>query len=138
MTHLKASFIGRMRRLAFALWRGPEYIKKQDDADFVSGFCILHLALQKGTFTHPLLESRTVYGFLEQEDQQVAALRGLSWDSRMVPRGRDIPYERPLIKIPAKYVEISILQVKQWIGAFENLQTVLHFTSYSDPDGSFP
>ncbi|HEU5381739.1 MAG TPA: hypothetical protein VFV38_40480, partial [Ktedonobacteraceae bacterium] len=125
MAPIRRSFYGQVRKTAYDLWDGPYYLEHQDDSDFLKGgFCLLRLALRLRTSGDPHLEARSAYGYLAREGYSDAVLRAMSWDSKSVVRkSRDDPPPDAPFTIPAKFVRVSIAQVRQWINVFDGLQT---------------
>lgn len=133
MSSVKRNFYNRVRRTAYELWRGSNYVLTSDENDPVGGLCILRLALRKGTSMKPLIESRAVYASLTDETQGDAILRAIYWDSQSVKR--DSPPNTP-VKVSAKFVKVSSTQVVQWIRMFDDLSTSLR--SAVEQDDSLP
>lgn len=126
MTSIKGSFYGRVRRTAYELWRGPDYLQKLDDETFGGGPCLLRLALRRRTSMDPQIEARAIYATLADEVQVNAVLRAVYWDSKSVVHvDRHNPPEDAPFQIPAKFVRVPIIQVHQWIKRFDGLQTSL-------------
>lgn len=128
MTQMKGSYYGRVRRTAFALWRGPDYVQNGgDEMTVISGHCLFRLALRKESAETPQtqIEARAVYGnLLADEAQSHAILRAVYWDSQTVIRNnRHDPPETASFKIPARFVRIPITQARQWVKSFDGLQT---------------
>jgi len=130
MKSVKSTFYGHVRRTAYELWRGPDYVLTPDEDNPVGGLCILRLALRKGTSMKPLIESRAVYTSLTDDTQHGAILRAVYWDSQTVKR--DSPPETTPIRIPAKFVQVPVERVRQWISAFDNLPTSLRVSRQQD------
>lgn len=137
MAPVKRSFYGQVRTTAYNLWHGSDYLIKQDESNYCGGHCILRLALRQRDSTHPLLEARAVYAYLAHETQPDAILRAMSWDSKtVVSKSRDDPPADTPFTIPAKFVQVPITQVRQWVQTFAGLQTSLQIVSL--PDDSLP
>ncbi len=132
MTIVKSTYYGRARRTASGLWRGSDYMHDQDDDHPWSGFCVLRLAIVMSeaiTMNHQI-ESRAAYASLARETEQNAILRAVYWDSwTAVGKGRD--YTGP-IKVPARFVHIPIFLVRQWLSAFDHLQTSIRAFASTD------
>jgi len=120
MTGGKKTPYGRTRRLAYDLWRGPEYITKPDENEPFGGPCILRLALRTGTSAKPQIEARAVYGSFTEQD---AILRAVYWDGQTAVKNSE--REEQQIKIPASFVRVPVASMRQWISIFDNLQTSL-------------
>ncbi len=129
MTH-EGSYYGQVRRTAYALWRGPHYLRNRNDTNFLGGSCVLRLAMRQRTSTEPQIEARAVYASLKDEAQSDAVLRAVYWDSRTVIHNSS-PEATP-IKIPARFVQTSIIQAKQWIKMFDGFQTTLRVFPQTD------
>ncbi|HEU5382701.1 MAG TPA: hypothetical protein VFV38_45425 [Ktedonobacteraceae bacterium] len=127
MTGVKRTSYGRVRRLAYDLWRGPEYATRQNENDLSGGRCLLHLAIRQGITAKPQLEARSVYSSFEPED---AILRAIYWDSRAAAQNSVLDDQQ--IKIPAKFVSVPFARVQQWVDAFANLQNVLDISPQQD------
>lgn len=128
-----ASFYGTVRKAAYALWHGPDYLNDRDDPTLYGGHCTLRLAMRQGTTTHPHLEVRAVYAHLEREGQPDAILRAMSWDSKSVVRkSRDDPPPDAPFTIPVKFVRVPLAQVWQWVRAFDGLQMSLQVFPLED------
>ena len=135
MTGVKKTFYGRVRRTAYDLWRGPDYVEnveKEDEDNPLGGFCVLRLAIRKGETARPLIESRAVYAILRLDDPQDAILRAIYWDNKEIMHTtHSTPYDTPF-KIAAKFVQIPLTLVQQWISSLENLQTSIQTSSHED------
>ena len=132
MKSVKPSFYGRVRRTAYDLWRGPDYISDPDEESPLHGFCVLRLAIRKGETAKPLIESRAVYTILYRDDPQDAILRAVYWDNKdIIGTTHSTPYDTPF-KIPAKFVQIPLTLVQQWISSLEHLQTSIQTSSHED------
>ncbi len=130
MTTVKSSYHGRARRAAFELWRGPDYMRNQDDDHPWSGLCVLRLAMRQDTEKQIMIEARAAYTYLAHEDQQNAILRAVYWDSQTtVGKSRD---DTSPIKIPARFVQIPVSLVQQWLRAFDTVQTSIRMFAHAD------
>jgi hypothetical protein len=89
---------------------------------------------------NPQIEARAVYAYYDSfvgEAQSDAVLRAVYWDSKtVVSKSRDDPPADTPFTIPAKFVQVPITQVRQWVQAFDSLQTSLQVVSR--PDDSLP
>ena len=133
MAPIKGSFSGRVRRTAYDLWRGPNYLRNQGRVNFWGGYCVLRLALRQRTSGDPQIEARAVYASFADETQPDAILRAMSWDSKtVVQKSRDDPPENTPFTIPAKFVQVPIAQVRQWVKTFDGLQTSLQIFPQQD------
>jgi hypothetical protein len=116
---IQASYQGRVRKAAFALWKGSSSLRLlKGEGALWSGFCMLRLALRQQKERQLLLEARAVYASLDEEEPQ-AVLRGLFWDSgTLIGEHRDATDP---ITIPARFVHIPTSLVYSWLQAFEEL-----------------
>lgn len=124
MTRVKSSFYGQVRKTAYALWAGPDYVYDQGDTDPLGGDCLLRLAMQQRNSMNPQIEARAAYAYYSSfvgETQFDAVLRAVYWDSQTVVRSS--PPETTPIKIPVRFVQMPIAPVRQWISTFDGLQT---------------
>lgn len=133
MAPIKRSFYGRVRSTAYELWRGSDRLANREDDNFCGGYRILRLALRQGTSSDPQIEARAAYAYLASETPPDAILRAMFWDSKTVVRkSRDDPPADTPFTIPAKFVQIPITQVRQWVQKFDGLQTSLQVVSQED------
>lgn len=131
MTTVKSSYYGRARRTAFALWRGPNYMRNTDEEHPWSGLCVLRLAMRKDTpEARYQLEARAVYAYLAYEDQQHAILRATYWDSQTA-RGKSREDTGP-IKVPVRFVQIPLSLIQQWLHAFDAIPTSIRAFAHTD------
>lgn len=131
MSVVKTTFYGHVRGTAYDLWRGPDYISSQNENSPLGGFCVLRLAIRKGISAKPMIESRAVYTILRPDEPQDAILRAVYWDSKTVAPSSNRYDYRPF-KIPAKFVQIPLMLLQQWISSLEGLQTFIQTTSHED------
>jgi len=125
MSTIKKTTYGQIRGQAYDLWRGPDHLVKQSETDQIGGLPVLALLLRSGTSLKPVLESRTVFGRI---DEPSALLRAISWDSNSI-NSQDPSLK---LKMPLKCVEIPVQQIQDWIGSFAHLVTALPFPPYAD------
>jgi hypothetical protein len=130
MPVVKSSYYGNVHRTAHDLWLGPDYIQDTNDDDiFLGGLCVLRLAIRKGSSIRPELEARAVYATIRPDYLQDVVLRAMYWDNKTVVRSNapDTPF-----KIAAKFVQMPLVPLQQWIAALENIPTTIQTTSYED------
>jgi hypothetical protein len=120
----------RVRRTAYDLWRGPNYVQKQDDNNPIGGYCVLRLALRKGISIKPLIEARAVYAILGDENED-AVIRAVYWDSHTFIR--NLPPEKTVTRIPVKFVQIPADQLRNWLEAFAGIHTPIQISAHEDP-----
>lgn len=133
MTRIKSSFYGQVRRTAYALWTGSDYLHNQSNSNPLGGDCLLRLAIQKRNSVNPQIEARAVYAYYDSfvgETESDAVLRAVYWDSQTVVRTSSL--EVTPIQIPARFVQVPIIQVRQWIGTFDGIQTPIQVFPLSD------
>jgi hypothetical protein len=131
MKSAKKTFYGYVRRTAYDLWRGPDYISDPDENSLLSGSCVLRLAIRKGETAKPMIEARAVYTILHPDGPQDAILRAVYWDSKTVAHSSN-RYDSTPFKIPAKFVQIPLTLLQPWISSLENLQTSIQTSSHED------
>ncbi|HEX8994415.1 MAG TPA: hypothetical protein VF812_00135 [Ktedonobacterales bacterium] len=127
----RRSRYGEMRRQAFPLWDGPGSIEMRElDGGRFYGWSVLSLAAR---FDYPvLLESRTVYGHLFDEEQAVAILRAVSWDDKEAHRAiREQGQSAPLV-MPVRFVRIPLDQLRQWLAIFKDMAIIAEQTLVED------
>ena len=123
MNKIKTSVSGWTRYVAFDLWRGPDFLKTRDEEEPFGGGCLLYLALREGETGQRLqIESRAIYSnFVERQ----AVLRAVYWDNQVVRLdGRRMDLPIPVVKqVPARFVQVPMIQVQQWLDAFRDIET---------------
>ncbi len=132
MPIVKETFYGHVRRTAFNLWRGPDYVENsemEDVTDFLGGVLVLRLAIRKGETAKPMIESRSVYAYLNPNEPQDAVLRSMYWDNTAIRHtthntSLDTPFA-----IAAKFVRLPLTSLQQWIHSLENIATTVQTTS---------
>jgi hypothetical protein len=135
MPVVKETFYGHVRRTAFNLWRGPDYVENsemEDVANFLGGVRVLRLAIRKGETAKPLIEARSVYANLNPNEPQDAVLRSMYWDNTAI---RHTTHSTPLdtpFTISAKFVRLPLASLLQWIHSLENIPTTIQTTSQED------
>lgn len=130
MNTIKPSYHGRARKTAHALWKGSDYMLNQADDHSWSGFCVLRLAMRQETATGHEIEARAAYASLADKTEQNAILRAVYWDSRTLA-GKSREDTGP-IKVPARFVQIPISLVHQWLRAFDAVLTSIRVFAHSD------
>jgi hypothetical protein len=130
MAGSKGTFSGRVRRIAYELWHGPEYILYKDEQNVLSGFCVLHLAMRKGETAKPTIESRAVYAILNSGEPTDAILRAVYWDRKTLIDYKE-PYDAPFA-IPATFLRLPLTTLQEWIDELDGVSAVIQTTSYDD------
>lgn len=108
-----------VRRQIFSFWRGPRAIEATLDADIqVWGWQALALDMRVDHGLDPELESRSVYGIIHNESEDVAILRAVYWDhaaerERMKQHGFNYAFG-----MPARFVLVSADQLRNWVTRF--------------------
>jgi hypothetical protein len=134
MPIVERSYYGNVRRTAYDLWLGPNYIQDTNDDDTLfGGLCVLRLAIRKGTTMKPEIEARAVYATLRPDYPQDVILRAMYWDSKTVVRST--PPGTPF-KIAARFVRIPLKLLLQWIASLENIPTTIQ--TKANEDDSLP
>jgi len=135
MSVVKRMFYGHVRRTAYNLWEGPDYVesvKKDDEDDFWGGGRVLRLAIRKGEAAKPMIESRAVYAYLNPDESQNTLLRGMYWDNTALSfRTRSTPIDTPFT-IAVKFVRLPLALLQQWIHSLKNIPTTIQTTSHED------
>ncbi len=135
MLVVQGTFYGHVRRTAFNLWRGPDYVEKrekEDEDDFLGGVRVLRLAIRRGETAKPMIESRSVYAILRPDDPRDVLLRAIYWDNTEIRHTtHDTPIDTPF-KMAAKFVRFPLASLYQWIRLLENLSTSIQTTSSKD------
>ena len=135
MSVIKETFYGHVRRTAFTLWKGPDYVEnveEEEEDNPLGGDCILRLALRKGETAKPMIEARAVYASLRPDDSHDALLRAIYWDNKAIAHTtHSTPLDTPF-KIAARFVQIPLALLYQWIHLLENLQASVQTTSHED------
>ena len=108
-----------VRRQVFSFWRGPRAIEASIDAKTQFwGWQTVSLDRRADHGLDPELESRSVYGVVHNESEDLAILRAVYWNHAT---------ERELMKqdgfnytfgMPARFVKVSADQLRDWIGRF--------------------
>ncbi|SRR5579875_190394 len=129
-TGIKRTRYGQVRRTAYALWRGPDFVQQQTQTDASGGNRVLSLAIRKGSSMKPLLESRAVYGSLVSDTLSDAILRAVSWDSQTVRHSSSTEAIPGTVR--ARFVRIPAWQVQQWVRKFDGLHTTLSSVAQAD------
>ncbi len=133
MASTKPSRYGRERLTAYALWRGPDFVRIRADGDLSGGHCVLRLALRQGNSSHPQIEGRAAFASFHYEEQPDAIVRAMSWEKRLgVRTNRTDPLSETPFTIPAKFVRVPIALVRQWVKRFDGMQTTLQLTPQED------
>lgn len=127
---VRKSFYGRVRETAYELWRGPAFVRINQEDDLTGGARVLYLALRKGTSMRPRIESRAVYASLADDTQPDGLLRSIYWDSQTVQR--DSPVESTPIKIAAKFVKVPLSTIRPWMSVFEKIQTSFEILAHAE------
>jgi len=135
MPVVKGTFYGYVRRTAYDLWDGPDYVEKRrkdEEDDFWGGGRVLRLAIRKGETAKPMIESRIVYAILRPDEPQDVILRGMYWDNTAI---RHTTHSTPLdtpFTISAKFVRLPLAPLLQWIHSLENIPTTIQTTTRED------
>lgn len=94
-------------------WDGPKYVSWNDEGE--SYFGMLTILLQRIAADADLIDTRSVYANLFDDSQDYAVLRATYWDgvsTRKIVKAGDENY-KPII--PAKFVQITMDQVRSWL-----------------------
>jgi hypothetical protein len=76
------------------------------------------------------IESRAVYAYLTHEEQHNAILRAVYWDSQtIIGKSRE---DTSPIKIPARFVQIPVSLIQQWLHTFDTVQTSIRVSAHDD------
>jgi len=131
MLPTRRSFYERERATAYNLWRGPRSLNSQGDREFCGGPCVLRLGLRQGTSSTPQIEARAAYASFYSEELPDAIVRAMSWESKSMKRNsRGEMLEHPPFTIPAKFVQVPLGTVQQWVRKFDSIQTTLQLTPH--------
>ncbi len=129
MTDVQPPLHTRVRRTAYDLWRGPNFLQTRDENDLIGGNRILRLAIRKGISIKPLIEARAVYAILEDEMAE-AVIRAVYWDSHTFIR--NLLPEETVTRIPVKFVRIPREKLQCWLEAFAGLHTSIQISVRED------
>lgn len=107
----------------FPLWYGPRAVKLDDlDDERFYGWSVLSLAAR---FDYPLLlESRTVYAHLFEEDAVWAVLRAMSWDDRPARRAIRTQGQSAPLNVPVRFVRLPLMQLRSWLATLKDLPII--------------
>ncbi len=108
-----------IRRQVFSVWRGPRAIEAVIDATTQFwGWQTLSLDRRTDHGMDPELESRSVYGLIHNDSEDIAILRAVYWNHAA---------ERELMKqggfnysfgMPARFARVPADQLRDWISQF--------------------
>lgn len=107
----------------FPLWYGPRAVELDNlDDDSFYGWSVLSLGVR---FAYPiLLESRTVYAHLFEEDAVWAVLRAMSWDDRPAQRAIWTQGQSAPLNVPVRFVRLPLTQLHSWLKVFKDLPII--------------
>lgn len=120
-----------MRDHAFRLWEGaPSVGMDNPDGERFYGWSVLSLAAR---FDYPFrLESRIVYAHLFDEEQKVAILRAVSWDSSVAHRAISELRQNARLVIPVRFVRLPEDQLREWLAVFKDMMVTAEQTEVQD------
>ncbi len=111
-----------VRRQVFSVWRGPRAIEASIDATTQFwGWQTLSLDRRTDHGLDPELESRSVYGVVHNESEDLAILRAVYWNhatARELMKQGGFNYT---FGMPARFVRVAADQLRDWISRFSGV-----------------